>query len=360
MQASGQSRFGRLERRLRIGIIGTPQSGKTTVFTAVTGVKPTRGSTGPHLGVVHVPDARLDFVAEVFGSARRTPPEVTFVDMLPPGAWDSRSRGGIAKWIRDADGYAIVVGGPLATEASDAVAAVQGILGELVIADLVTTESRLERIASDAQRGRKCPERERDQLEALRGILESETPLARSEAAGAIVRELAGFSFLSARPVIVVLNRRDSVAMALDAGVCAATSALGLPCVCIDAGWEADLLDLAPNERELFREEGQAEESARDRVVAECFRALKLVTFYTAAPREARATTVVRGTTAHEAAGKIHADIQHGFVRAEVVPFDTLRATGSWAAAKAAGGLRLEGRDYHVADGDVIYFRFTS
>jgi len=345
--------------QLRIGIIGARQSGKTSLFTAVTGVHAPPGDITPRLGVVHVPDARLDRLVEMESSAKRTPPEVTFVDMV---AMSEEGRGqseDFVKWIRDADAFVVVAGGASVETAQQALDSLDYVLAELVISDLVSVEKRIERVDKEIRLGRKQYERERAKREVLRAVLDRGEPLRASEEAREVIADFAGDQFLSERPVAAVFNRPQS-RRALDAETLAGAAERGLRAVCFDVALEAELLELEPEERGAFMEAEDLEALAAERVVRLCYETLDLVTFYTAGPKESRAISVRQGTSACEAAGKIHTDIQHGFQRAEAISYDALIQAGSWNAAKSGGHLRLEGRDYTMRDGAVVYFRFTS
>lgn len=345
---------------MRIGIIGLPQCGKSSVFTAVTGVAVRPGDRDPHLGVVHVPDARLDRLCEIEDSAKRTPPEISFLDMISMNPEGHGQAEDFTKWIRDADAFLVVVGGPLGETAEEALRDLDRVLQELLLSDLVTVENRLERVEKEIARGRRENERERAHLLTLKGILEAETPLRCSEEAAPLLPEFQGFGFLTARPAFVVLNRPLARAAALDEAVCAGVGARGLGALAFDAAFEKELLDLEPEERAEFMASEGVEALAAERVIRSCYETLDLVTFYTAGPKESRAIAIRRGTSAYDAAGKIHSDIQKGFVRCEAVAYEVIDATGSWNAAKSAGKFRLEGREYVMQDGDVVYFRFTN
>jgi ribosome-binding ATPase len=345
---------------VRIGIIGLPQCGKSAVFTAVTGVAVRAGTREPHLGVVHVPDERLDRLCEIESSAKRTPPEVSFVDMAPMNTESHTQAEDFVKWIRDADAFLVVMGGALAGDEASDLGDLDRVLQELLLSDLVSIEGRLERIEKDLSRGKREAERERDKLAILRGILESGVALRNSAEAMEILPEFQGFAFLSARPLFVVYNRPLSVGARADESVLAGVESRGLSGLAFDAAFEKELLDLDEESRVEFMASEGVEEFAADRVIRSCYETLDLVTFYTAGPKESRAIAIRRGTSAYDAAGKIHSDIQKGFVRTEVVSYEAINEAGSWNGAKTAGKFRLEGREYPIRDGDVVYFRFTS
>jgi hypothetical protein len=342
-----------------VGIIGLPQSGKTSYFSAVTGIPVELGSREARIGIVHVPDARLNAIADLVGSAKRTPPELEFVDMIALDTDGGGQSEDFVKRIGNSDACAVVVGGVAASPES-VTADLDRVITELTLADLITVENRLERIGKELERGRKELQGERDKLLSLKEILDGGQALRCVPEAEPLVDQFRGLGLLSSRPVLAVINRPQAVAGEIDEPATAHAQAMGVPALCLDASLEHDLLELDEEERPLFMEAEGLEELAAPRTIRACFELLDVVTFYTAGEKETRAIPVSAGTTAWEAAGKVHTDIQKGFQRAEVVGYDAFMAGGGWAGAKAAGKFRLEGRDYPIADGDVVHFRFTS
>jgi len=344
---------------VRIGIIGLPQSGKTSFFRAVTGVEADPGVREVHLGVVHVPDRRVEAIADLSGSPRRTPPEIEFVDMIAMSSDGKAQSDDFVKRIHDADAFAIVVGGMI-VDLRSLLRDLDTVVSELIVSDHAQVDARTDRVKREVSRGRKEAASELPKLGVLRRVLDEGRQLRLCEEARTILPSFAGFGFLTAHPALAVFNRPQSLAGQVDAACLSRAAELEMAGLCVDAALERDLLELDPDERELFMEVEELDALAGPRVIAAAFDLLELVTFYTTGDKETRAVPVPRGTTAYEAAGKIHTDMQRGFVRAEVVTFDAFVAGRGWAGAKTAGKFRLEGRDYVMQDGDVAHFRFTS
>jgi GTP-binding protein YchF len=355
---------------LQIGIVGLPNVGKSTLFNALTRAGAPAANypfatIEPNVGVVPVPDPRLERLAELFGSERVVPATVRFVDIagLVRGASEGQGLGNqFLGHIREVDAIAEVVrvfGDPDIAHVDgrvDPAADIATVSTELILADLQTVDGRLARLEREA---RMRPE-QRPLLAAVQDVrahLDAGRPAA---AAGADPAVIADLHLLTAKPTIFVFNVDDTAlgdragAERLRAGVAPA------PAVVLSAALEAELPALSDEEAaELLAEAGQPE-SGLVQLATVGFDVLGLQTFLTAGPKEARAWTIRRGATAPEAAGVIHSDFQKGFVKAEVVSYDDLIAAGSLPAARAAGKARIEGRDYRMQDGDVVEFRFTS
>jgi len=343
---------------MKVGLTGFPGAGKTTVFGALTGLATAPGGNAPSLGVIKVPDARVDGLAGIWKPRKTTYAEITFVD-FPPVRAERRTvldAGTIAQ-LRDADALVEVVrgfpdvGGGAATPVAD----LDAFAAELVLADLGVIEKRLERVRKE-----KGHERERALLERLAPELEAGKPL-RTLALPAEERaQLAGFAFLSLRPLLVVLNVPEVAAAApLPADVAARARAEGAEAMALSARLEAEIAQLDAGDREAFLADLGLSESARARFIGASYALLDLISFLTAGEDECRAWPIRRGTTALKAAGKIHSDIERGFIRAEVVAYEDFIRLGSEAKCREAGKLRLEGKDYVVRDGDIVHFRFA-
>lgn len=321
-----------------VGIVGVPYAGKTTLFTALTN----SGSAGgrSNQAVVDVPDERLGVLAEMEHSKKVVAAKVRFVDV--PGGLTAQ---GIAEF-RQMDALCFVLRGfgPDASPAKE----LAEITAELIIADLASVESGLDKARKKA-RGSAEAKDEVAALEAAHALLEEERPLSEGSFDPAAQRVLRGYGPLSMKPWIVVLNVEEGG----DAGSFEGDA------VVVSAALEAEVAGMeAADARELLAGFG-VDEPGLGRVIAACYRALDLITFLTTGEDETRAWEVRRGATAPEAAGAIHSDLQRGFIRAEVVAYDELVTAGSWAAAKTAGRLRVEGKDYVVAEGDVLNIRFA-
>lgn len=348
---------------MKIGIVGFPRSGKTAVFNALTGLQASVGAYGdpgkPNLGAIKVPDARIDRLSAIFSPRKTTYAEVVFVD-FPAGA----DRGGgvldqaTLVQMRDADALVQVVRGfadPMTAEAADPARDVHAFQSELVLADLAIVEKRLERLRKE-----KGKESETELLERCRAALEAETPLRRIALSAADERALAGFGLLSRLPLLVLVNAgEDAAAAPLDPQLGARLEADGIPGLALSAQIEMEIGRLDPADRAAFLADLGLQEPARDRFVQAAYALLDLISFLTTGEDEVRAWPIRRGTTAVKAAGKIHSDIERGFIRAEVVAYDDFVRLGSEAKCREAGKLRLEGKDYVVQDGDIIHFRFN-
>jgi GTP-binding protein YchF len=346
---------------LKVGIVGFPRAGKTTVFNALTGLQAQVGGYGdaskPNLGTIKVPDARIDRLAEIFQPRKTTFAEMVFVDF--PGG----ERGGVLDQttlvqMRDADALVQVVRGfpdPVTQDAAAPARDVDGFKSELVLADLAVMEKRLERLRKE-----KGKEQEADLVARCTAALEAETPLRRIELSPADERTLSGFGLLSRLPLMVVVNVGESDAAApLDPAVQTLADSEGIAAIALCAQVEAEIAALDAADRGAFLADLGLKEAARDRFIQAAYGLLDLISFLTSGEDEVRAWPIRRGTSAVRAAGKIHSDIERGFIRAEVVAFDDFVRYGSDAKCREAGKLRLEGKDYVVQDGDIVHFRFN-
>ena len=364
---------------MELAILGQPGSGKTTVFNAVTRGTARAGGYGnrarPSLGVTKVPDARLDVLAGIFAPKRTVPAEITYVD-IPVAADAAGSDKGIAGEVlghlQRADALVVVArafGTPLAPDAGDTVDPVHDLettSDDLALADLAVLERRLARVA-EGSKGAKAPERdalsrERDLLSRIRAGLEEgaavrEQAFDRDEA-----RLLAGFGLLTAKPLIVVVNVGEDLLHRLHALEEQVSSRLSGPnagaiALCGSLEMELDRMDEA--DQPEFRESMGLTEPGLDRMVRKSYEVMGLITFYTGNSNEVRAWPVAEGSTAVEAAGRVHSDFVRGFIRAETVSFDDLAESGGFAEARRRGLLRQEGRSYVVRDHDVINILFN-
>jgi len=356
---------------MRIGIIGLPQSGKTTLFRLLTHAGGAGHEAG--VGIVKVPDPRLDFLATLFNARKVTPATIECVDFPPLAKGSGKGEGLGAQALaqmRTVDGLLEVV----RAFADPAVPHPEGSIdpardaalldAELFLADLDMVEKRIARIDENLRRHRKGDDpRERPLLVRCQGALAAERPLRGLEFTPEEERALRGFQFLTAKPLIVVANVGDQTPPALWRTLAPLLEAPASPnraVLKVAVKAEAELAELPPEDADLFRKELGLETPAQDAVIRACYDLLDVITFFTGeGGSETRAWTVPRGATALKAAGTIHSDLEKGFIKAEVVAFEDLRAAGGVAAARKRGTYRLEGRDYAMRDGDVILVRFN-
>jgi GTP-binding protein YchF len=322
-----------------IGIVGLPYSGKTTLYTAMTRLGATGGRANQ--AVVDVPDERIALLADLERSRETVPAKVRFVDI--PGGLTAQ---GIAEY-RTTDALCMVVGA--FTEDVDPDGDLAALEAELLLADLSSIEGAVTRARKRA-RGEVEARAELEALEEAQAHLEAERPLRDVGLDDRVRKSLRGFGLLTLKPRVVVANVGEG--MTIPARLPEST-------IVISAALEAEVAGMPADEAaELLKEFGVAE-SSLSRVIAASYRALDLITFLTTGDDETRAWAVRRGARAPEAAGVIHSDLERGFIRAEVVPYEDLVEAGSWNSAKERGKLRVEGKDYVVQEGDVVHVRFA-
>jgi GTP-binding protein YchF len=349
---------------VKVGIVGFRGAGKTTIFNALTGLHAQVGGYGdasrPNLGVIKVPDPRVGALAEIHAPKKVTYAEIGFVDV--PGRGEERAAldPGTLVHMRDVDALAHVVAAFSGAEGTTSAGAVSpraqldNFIAELILADLAVIEKRLERLLKE-----KGKDRERQLLERCRQHLAAEQPLRSCELAREEETALAGFNLVSRMPLLVLLNVDEGVGTAVPADVAAWAAEHGVEVVPVPGKTEMELAELEEADRTAFLAELGIAEPAKNRFIRAAYGLLDLVSFLTAGPDECRAWPIRRGTRAVKAAGKIHSDIERGFIRAEVIPFEEFMRYRSEARCREAGKLRLEGKDYVVVDGDIIHFRFN-
>jgi len=342
---------------MKIGIVGFPGSGKTTLFNALTGQDAPTGYGGGkvNLGVIKVPDERVDRLAEIDDPKKITHAEITFAD-VPGGRGASSLEPKTLGQIREMEALVQVCRGfDDGSGEIDPAAEVSSFQAELMLADMQVIEKRLEKLRKDHSDARL-----KELLERLLAAIEEERPLRELGLTEEEQGLLSGFAFLSLKPMMLVLSQPEGDAGAeLPDGLRAFCERRGLTALPICTAIEAEIAALDPDDQRDFLADLGLSEPAADRFVKFAFGMLDLISFLTRGPDECRAWPIRRGSTADEAARAIHSDIARGFIRAEVTRFEDFVALGSEAACRDAGKLRIEGRDYVVADGDICHFRFN-
>ena len=345
----------------RVGILGLPQSGKTTVFEILT-----RGAGGPaagreQVGVVHVPDPRLDRLSALYSPKKTTYAQIQFVDSAAAGQASARTAAkgtdlfssvrlcdALVAVVRDFDNPAVPVERGVDPERD-----VRTLEAELLLNDLAIVEGRLERIEKELRVGKKQGEHEHGVLRGCRERLEAEQPLRAVEVDAEEDRLLRGFQLLTRKPLLVVYNQDERSSRTPP------RPGPNTLAVALRAHLEREIVALPEEEREAYRSELGVTEDGLSLVIRACYELLGLVSFFTVGPDEVRAWTLRRGGRAVDAAGEIHTDLAKGFIRAEVIGWKELLEVGGTPAARAKGILRLEGRDYVVSDGDCLEIRFS-
>lgn len=349
----------------RVGILGLPQSGKTTLFEILmqgAGAAPPPGaSSRDRVGVVRVPDERVDRLSAMFLPKKTVYAQIQFVDSAAAGQGVTKPGKGVDLFasVRPCDALVAVV----RDFENPAVPAANGVAGErdrraidaeLILNDLAIVETRIERIDKEMKIGKREGEREVEVLRRCRVALESEQPLREVDFSADDERTLRGFQLLTRKPLLVVMNQDDASPPRVPA------MGRGALAVALRAHTEREIVALPSEERAAFRAELGIEEDGLSVVIRACYQLLGLISFFTVGPDEVRAWTLRDGETAVDAAGEIHSDLARGFIRAEVVPCSVLLELGSLAKAREKALLKLEGREYRVRDGDCIEIRHNA
>jgi hypothetical protein len=347
----------------RVGILGLPQSGKSTLFEVLLLAS---GAHATHqgreaIGVIRVPDERVDRLSALYSPKKTTHAQIQFVDTVAAGQTSARAAAkgpDLFAAVRNCDALLAVVRdfenpSVPAPSGIDPARDLRALETELILNDLAIVETRRERIEKELKVGRKQGEPEFRLLERCRAVLESERPLRAETFAGEEERLIRGFQFLTLKSMVVVYNQDDRE------GRRAPAAAPGTVAVGLRAHLEREIVALPDAERPAFRAELGMTEDGLSLVIRACYASLGLISFFTVGPDEVRAWTVREGETAVDAAGEIHSDLAKGFIRAEVIAYQQLLEAGSHAAAREKGRLRLEGREYRVQDGDCLEIRFN-
>ena len=348
---------------MKVGIYGFKGSGKTTVFNVLSGqhAETGFGSRQVNLASVKVPDERVDRLSAIYSPKKTTYAEVQFVDV--PGRRTDTKQGGLdteqLNHLRDADAFALVLrdfASPYHDTAPDPLAELIEIESELVLTDLMIAEKRLARIKKE----HRLDSKEGVAVASVVEHLQTERPLREMSLDEATELIIRGFSFVSLKPAIILVNATDDGLKASNPGLEAELEARGLPHFRLPAALELEILDLDPSERAEFLDELGLQTSSLDAFLQQAYTTLDLISFFTTGEDECRAWPILRGTVAQKAAGKVHSDIERGFIRAEICDYQVyVDASGDEPALRKAGKMRLEGKEYVVRDGDVIHYRFS-
>ncbi len=356
---------------MRLGIIGLPNSGKTTIFNALTrGNLPTGAATSGqfeiHTAVVNVPDARLDKLSAMYKPKKTIFTQVTYVDIggLEKGVAEGGLKGQFRNELAGLDGLVHVLRAfedenvPHPYNSVNPQRDLDTIDGEFLLSDQVTVETRLERIGEEMKRKGRTLEKavldEAETLEKLKAALEEGTPLRNLDLTAAEIKPLKGFGLLTLKPVMVVLNQGDTLKDYPIVYTHQKSNVLSL-----QGKIEAELSQLDAEDAEVFMAEYGISELSAAKVIRLSYELLNYESFFTVGEDECRAWRIPIGATAPEAAGVIHTDLQKGFIKAEVFAYDDLMAVGSEAALKSSGKFRLEGKEYIVRDGDIVNIRHS-
>jgi hypothetical protein len=361
---------------LRAALIGFPSSGKSTLFQLMTSAKDApRGKGDVAIGISRVPDARLDVLTAMYNPKKRVPATIEFTDLIAPARTGAQALVDVAGY-KNADALVHVVRAfrddavPHPSGSVNPARDAQAMEDELLLADLGVAERRLERIARDLKKGRSAElERERDLVQRCKDALEEGKPLRALELAGDDRKLLRGFQFLSAKPLLLVINLDEADLADVGSDLQRAADKTGLTsflahaatrAVALCARIELEISQLEGDDAKAFLADLGLTESGLDRVIRTSYDLLGYMSFFTVGEDECRAWSIARGTPAQLAAGEIHSDIQRGFIRAEVAGYVPLTTRGSMAACREHGEVRLEGKEYVVQDGDIINFRFAT
>jgi GTP-binding protein YchF len=364
---------------MKLAITGLSNSGKTTVFNALTGqdIETTTYATvtgEPHYGVVKVPDGRVDRLAEIFKPKKTTHATVEYVDYIGLTKGDIGQNTKVFELIKDADALVHVVRAfesdavPHPLNSVDPLRDIETVELECIFGDLEFADKRLERMEDGAKRGKKPAESEKKLMLKLKETLEKELPLRVAVFDEEEQKMMKNFQLSSTKPEIIVLNvgeedlasgraqklLEEADAFIAEKGISGTTRVVAL-CGKI----EMEIAQLAADEAKAFLEDLGIAEPALNKLIRESYSLLGLISFLTAGEDEVRAWTIRKGLAAQPAAGKIHSDIERGFIRAETVSYDDFIADGGMSEARDKGHLRLEGKTYEVKDGDIINFRFN-
>lgn len=352
---------------MKAGIIGFDGVGKRTLFALLTHVAGAAAGRTEQIGVLKVPDPKLDELTRLHESRKKTPATIEFVAIPSLVKGRSKDKLDLAS-LRAVDALVHVVRAfedpavPHPEGSVDPARDIEVMDLELVLADLAVVEKRVERLTTDAKKGKPIDRKELELLERAKEALAEGNSL-RAVFSDSERDTLRGYALLTAKPILAVVNVGEDDAAAEDLtsklGLSEWEKSPGVRLTYVSARIESEIAELPPEDAKAFRDELGLSEGMVERIVRAAFELLGVITFYTAGDTESRAWIVPRDTRAVKAAGTIHSDMERGFIRAEVVAYDELIQHGSWNACRDKGVLRLEGKDYPIAEADVVYFRFN-
>jgi GTP-binding protein YchF len=343
---------------MKVGLIGHRGAGKTTIFNMLTGLQAQVGGFAGkeeiHLGVIKVPDPRIDRLSQIFKPKKTTYAEIRFTDFPPnEGEENLKTNQALVTQMREVDAITLVL--RAFDSAANPLRELTDLLTEMILADLTIVENRRSRLKKE-----KARPQEEAFLERCAQALESEQSLRTLQFTADEENLASGFGFLSRKPLLVIFNQAEEQAgRPLEEDYQAELDRRGLQGLALAGKVEMEIAQLDEKDRAVFLKEIGIEEPARDRFIRAAYALMDFLSFFTTGEDEVRAWTITKGTVAKKAAGKIHSDIERGFIRAEVVTYDEFIVYGSEAKCREAGKLRLEGKDYLVKDGDIIHFRFA-
>lgn len=343
---------------MKLGVVGLSQTGKTTIFNALTGARGEeslrQARMDNRIGTVRVADERIDFLTDMY-----KPKKTTFaqVEYLLPSAIPSAKQSENALWnqVRICDALIHVVKNFSSPDGipADPGTDIKALQEEMIINDLMVVEKKIEKIESDLKRGNKHEQEILPLMKACKDLLDNNHPILTNTEL-TLSPDLRGFTFLTAKPVLIIINNDDEDDSLPE------LQGMDNPNMMVVRGrLEMDIATMDPDDMEEFKEEFNISDSALDRVIKRSYSLLNLMSFFTVGEDEVKAWTIRNNTPAIEAAGAIHTDIQKGFIRAEVLSYKDLKTCGTFQEAKKAGLVRLEGKEYIVKDGDIINFRFN-
>ena len=339
---------------MKLAIIGLPESGRSTIFAALSGARGEASKKDQRVSTIKVMDERIDFLSGLYKPKKTTYAQVEY--LLPSETQGGGSENAVWNQARICDALIHVVRNftDAMGTAPDVKAGFRRLDDEMILNDLMVVDKRLERIELDLKRGKTPDEHEHVLIKTCKELLESGQPLRVSQEI-ATAPVLRGFTFLSSKPQLVIINNNDDNECLPELSTGPGNIELSMA----RGRLEMDIATMSPEEAKEFLAEYHIEKSALDRVIQSSYKILNLMSFFTVGEDEVKAWTIKRGSHALEAAGEIHTDIQKGFIRAEVLSYADLLQYGSHKEAKKVGRVRLEGKEYIVEDGDIINFRFN-